>query len=60
MPSTGPGAERPAAQLFTDLAAVVDGRKAPQEALFARIADAARVQEVMDRVSQKGERVIGR
>jgi predicted dehydrogenase len=56
----GPGMVAPAAQLFTDLAAVVDGRKASQEALFARIADAARVQEVMDRVSQKGERVIGR
>jgi predicted dehydrogenase len=47
------------ARLFADVAAVVDGRRPAAEALFARIADAVRTQEVMDTVRRDGERIIG-
>jgi len=58
--SIGEGMVPASAKLFEDVAAVVDGRRAASEARFARIADAVRVQEVMDAARVDGERVIGR
>jgi len=54
--AAGPAATPIAALLFADLAAVVDGRRPLEEALFARISDAARVQEAIERVRVNGER----
>jgi hypothetical protein len=48
------------ARLFQDVAAVVDGRRSPEDAVFARLEDGLRTQQVMDTVRGDGERVIGR
>jgi predicted dehydrogenase len=48
------------ARLFQDVAAVVDGRRSPEEAVFARLEDGLKTQQVMDTVRRDGERVIGR
>jgi predicted dehydrogenase len=58
-PSTGDRNVPPSTRLFEELAAVVDGRRSVSEALFARIADGMRVQEIMDIAREKGERIIG-
>jgi len=58
--SAGEGMVPASAFLFEDVAAVVDGRRPASEALFARIADAVRTQEVIDTVRREGERFIGR
>jgi predicted dehydrogenase len=47
------------ARLFEDLAAVVDGRRSLDEALFARLEDGLRTQQVMEAVRRDGERIIG-
>ena len=57
--STGERMVPPAAKLFEDVAAVVDGRRDPADALFARIRDGLKVQEIMDAVRERGERLIG-
>ena len=59
-PSAGEGMVPASASFFEDVAAVVDGRRPASEALFARIADAVRTQEVIDTVRRDGERLIGR
>jgi hypothetical protein len=37
---------------------VVDGRRSPDDALFARLEDGLKTQEVMDTVGRDGERII--
>jgi len=58
-PAAGERMVPASARLFEDVAAVVDGRRPATDALFARIADAVRTQEVMDTVRRDGERLIG-
>jgi hypothetical protein len=58
--SAGEGMVPASARLFEDVAAVVDGRRPANEALYASVADAVPTQEVIDTVRRDGERVIGR
>jgi predicted dehydrogenase len=58
-PSTGEGMVPASVRFFEDVGAVVDGRRQASQALFARIADGVRTQEVIDTVRRDGERVIG-
>ena len=56
--AAGPRLIPASSRLFEDVAAVVDGRRDPEDALFARIEDGYKVQEVMEVVRARGERII--
>src|SRR5262249_25475349 len=58
--STGERMVPASARLFSDLAAVVDGRTPRSEGLFATVADAVKTQQVIEAACQAGERIIGR